>query len=159
MNTDSSAVFANIVKKVLEYFPKFSFQILEIGAVPLTGTSEPFHRLLDDFAGSRIHAFELDPGSCEALRHRARPGIEIHSVGIGRRSERRTLYLTKAAMCSSLYRPNDPLLSRFHNMDVASLRDTANVETVSIDDFTRDAGIPRIDFVKIDIQGAELDAF
>jgi hypothetical protein len=140
MNPDSTVVLANMVQRVRDHFPTLSFEILEIGAVPLAVNGEPFHRLLDDFAGSRIHAFELDPASCEALRQRARPGVEIHSVGIGRRSEKRTVYLTKAAMCSSLYRPNERLLDRFHRMDVASLRDTATVETISIDDFLAQAG-------------------
>lgn len=159
MKADAAAMFERMVQRVREQVSSLRFEILEIGAVPQGRKEEPFHRLLDDFPGSRIHAFEIDPASCEALRLRARPGMEIHEVGVGRRSERRTLHRTMAPTCTSLYRPNEPLNSRFHNLDVASLRDTAQIQTISIDDFTAMAGIERIDFVKIDIQGAELEAF
>jgi hypothetical protein len=57
------ASFARVVAGIREQVPGLSFEILEIGAVPLGGAPEPFHRLLDDFPGSRIHAFELDPES------------------------------------------------------------------------------------------------
>ena len=57
MNPDSTVVLANMVQRVRDHFPTLSFEILEIGAVPLAVNGEPFHRLLDDFAGSRIHAF------------------------------------------------------------------------------------------------------
>lgn len=159
MKADAAVMFERMVQRVRKQVPTLRFEILEIGAVPLGKNCEPFHRFLDDFPGSRIHAFEIDPANCEALRRRARPGMEIHEVAISRHSERRTLHLTKAPVCTSLYRPNEPLNNRFHNLDVASLRDTAEIQTVSIDDFTAQAGIERIDFVKIDIQGAELDAF
>lgn len=139
--------------------PELRFEMLEVGAVPLSGSPEPFHRLLYDFPGSRIHAFELDPGSCERLRNLAATGVEIHELAIGRRRERRVVHLTNHPMCTSLYRPNEPWLECFHNMEVSYLRETTEVQTVSLDDFASDSGIDRIDFVKIDIQGAELDAF
>ena len=159
MNPQLASVFDRLVAETRAVMPDLRFEILEIGAVPLEGDAEPFHRLLADFPGSRIHAFELDPKSCERLRALAMPGVEIHEVAIGRRRERRVVHLTNHPMCSSLYRPNQPWLECFHNLEVSYLRDTAEVSTVSIDDFTSQAGIDRIDFVKIDIQGAELDAF
>jgi len=159
VNTHLSSALGRLIEGARAVMPDLRFEMLEIGAVPLGGSPEPFHRLLYDFPGSRIHAFELDPSSCERLRRLALSGVEIHEVAIGRRRERRVVHLTNHPMCSSLYRPNDAWLECFHNLEVSYLRDTTEVETMSIDDFTTEAGIPRVDFVKIDIQGAELDAF
>ena len=74
------ASFARVVAGIRERIPGLSFEILEIGAVPLGGAPEPFHRLLDDFPGSRIHAFELDPESCAQLQASARRGVETAHV-------------------------------------------------------------------------------
>mgnify|MGYP006272030847 CR=1 FL=1 len=62
-------------------------------------------------------------------------------------------------MCTSLYRPDEELMRHFHNLQVAYLRDTAEIETVSLDELAAEGHFGAIDFVKIDIQGAELDAF
>jgi FkbM family methyltransferase len=153
------ASFARVVAGIREQVPGLSFEILEIGAVPLGGAPEPFHRLLDDFPGSRIHAFELDPESCAQLQASARRGVEIHRAAIGARRETRTVHLTNHSMCTSLYRPDEGLMRQFHGLEVAYLRDTAQVETVSIDELAAEGRFGAIDFVKIDIQGAELDAF
>jgi len=111
----------------------------------------PFHRLLDDFPGSRIHAFELDPESCAQLQASARRGVEIHRAAIGARRETRTVHLTNHSMCTSLYRPDEGLMRQFHGLEVAYLRDTAQVETVSIDELAAEGRFGAIDFVKIDI--------
>ena len=159
LNSQWNTVYERLVGAARSRFPQLRFEILEIGALPLGESPEPFHRLLDDFPGSRLHAFELDPQSCEELRRRARSGMQVHQLGIGRRRERRTVHLTRHSMCTSLYPPNQPLLECFHNMEFASLRDAVEIETTSIDEFATEIGLDRVDFVKIDIQGAELDAF
>jgi len=89
----------------------------------------------------------------------ARRGVEIHRAAIGARRETRTVHLTNHSMCTSLYRPDECLMRQFHGLEVAYLRDTAQVETVSIDELAAEGRFGAIDFVKIDIQGAELDAF
>ena len=44
-------------------------------------------------------------------------------------------------------------------MEVAMLKSVSSIETCSIDHFTQANDIESVDFIKIDIQGAELDAF
>ncbi|MEB3302471.1 MAG: FkbM family methyltransferase [Cyanobacteriota bacterium] len=148
-----------ILSEVREQLPDLTFEILEIGAVQLAPEPEPFYRLLDDFPGSRVHAFELDPASCEALSAQARPGLVIHPAAIGRCREQRTVHLTNNSMCTSLYRPNEGLLAEFNQLEVASLRSCSQVETRSLDELAEEGLFERVDFIKIDIQGAELDAF
>jgi len=136
-----------------------SFTILEIGAVPLEGAAEPFHQLLDIFPESQILAFELDETLCAELNQKSKPGITYYPVALGRTEERRTFYETNHPMCCSLYKPNEELISLYNNMEVAMLKSVSSIETCSIDYFTQENDIESVDFIKIDIQGAELDAF
>ena len=62
-------------------------------------------------------------------------------------------------MCCSLYKPNEKLLKQFNNMEMSMLKAVSAIKTVSLDYFTAKNNIGPIDFIKIDIQGAELDVF
>ena len=133
--------------------------IMEIGAAPLTGQKEPLHELLDAFPGSQIIAFELNQQMCAELNRKAPRGLRYFPTALGRTEETRPLYETVHPMCTSLYRPNERLLECYNNLEIASLKSIGSVETVSLDRFTADQQITDIDFIKIDIQGAELDVF
>src|SRR5262249_37535612 len=78
---------------------------------------------------------------------------------LGRTEETRPLYETMHPMCTSLYRPNEALLDCYNNLEVAKLKSIGSVDTVSLDRFTRDRDMASGDFIKIDIQGAELEVF
>jgi FkbM family methyltransferase len=135
--------------------------MLEVGAVPLTGdTVEPFHRLLEGFPGSRVIAFEVDEEVCQKLNQAAPAGIQFYAQALGRAEETRDFYVAAAPMCSSLYPPNQAYCDLFQNLGdlVRTIRKT-QVTTVSLDHFARSANVVGIDFVKIDVQGAELEIF
>jgi FkbM family methyltransferase len=151
---------AALCKEIRSVHPLLQFSILEIGAVPSTRkASEPFHRLLTEFPGTTVHAFEVDEETCSKLNAGAMPGMKFHAIAIGRKRESRPFYVTNHPMCSSLYPPNHELISQFNNMEASFLRETTVVDTIPIDEFVDAEGIPEVDFIKIDIQGAELDAF
>ena len=78
---------------------------------------------------------------------------------LARGEERRQFYETQHPMCSSLYQPNKALLDRYNNLEVVRTRRIGEVETVSLDHFVAREGIESVDFIKIDIQGAELEVF
>jgi len=147
---------ANLIRESL---PQLSFTILEIGALPLDEQEEPFHRLIDIFPGSRIIAFEVDPELCRDLNKKAPSGQEFYPVALGRTHETRPFFQTTHPMCSSLYRPNERLLDRYYNMESAHLENVVSIETESLDNFDSEHGIKDVDFIKIDIQGAELEVF
>lgn len=136
-----------------------TFNILEIGALPLAGELEPFHRLIQLFPGSRVNAFEVDPGLCKRLNSEAISGLVYHPVALGRREEERPFYMTNHPMCSSLYKTNEKLIERYNNMEVALVKNISTIKTVSLDYFITENNIGPVDFIKIDIQGAELDVF
>lgn len=136
-----------------------AFNILEIGAVPLNEDPEPFYSLIPSFPGSRINAFEVDPEVCKRLNDKGINGVVYHPVALGRTEEERPFYVTNHPMCASLYKPNEKLIERFHHMEVAMLKSVTTIKTVSLDYFARENNIGLVDFIKIDIQGAELDVF
>jgi FkbM family methyltransferase len=109
-----------------------------------------------------IYGFDADADACEEanadLTIRQVNWTEKHiplalgdSVGIS------TLYVTKHPMCSSLYAPNEPYLERFSGLpELVNLDFTVELETTTLDDFCQEEGIKTIDFLQIDVQGADL---
>jgi len=136
-----------------------SFTMLDVGARPLKGQFLSFYKLLEVFENSRIVAFEVDRKLCDELNGNGNPRVHYYPYALGRAEEVRCFYDTKHPMCSSLYRPNESLIGLYQNLEVAELRDTQLIETMSLDRFCRENQIGPVDFIKIDIQGAELDVF
>jgi FkbM family methyltransferase len=134
-----------------------AFNIVDLGAVPLEGMPEPFLALLNLFPRSRISAFELDPVLCEKLNGQARSGLRYYAYPIGRTEESRTLYETVSPVCASLYEPDERFADVYNDLDVMRLKSTTTVRTTSLDTFVRENGLGNIDFIKMDVQGAELD--
>ncbi len=147
-----------LIRIISETVKSLRFTILEIGALPL-GENEGFHFLLEAFPGSRIIAFEVDDGLCENLNKKAQAGLQYYPIALGRTEEKRHFYQTMHPMCSSLYMPNEKLLDRYNNLEVARLKSIDTMNTVSLDYFVSNHDIGSIDFIKIDIQGAELEVF
>jgi FkbM family methyltransferase len=148
---------AEIIK---EADPDLKLTILEIGAIPLEKGKESFHELLAAFPGSQIAACDLDKELCAVLNWSAPSGIRYYSVALGRREETRPLYETRHPMCTSLYAPNEALLVLYNNLvEFTALKSTSSVDTVSLDRFATDHAVVDVDFIKIDVQGAELDVF
>lgn len=156
MNINIKEILTHIVRRADK---SLAFNILEIGAAPIEGNAEPFYELIHLFPGSRINAFEVDPEQCKRLNEKAINGLIYHPFALGRREEESPFYMTNHPMCASLYKPNDRLTERYNNMEVAKLKSVSTFRTVSLDYFVTKNNIGPVDFVKIDIQGAELDVF
>ena len=60
-------------------------------------------------------------------------------------------------MCTSLYKPNEKLLNLYHELQYMNLKKESEIETITLDFFVDKYSIDTIDFIKIDVQGAELD--
>lgn len=147
---------ADMVKTVL---PDLVFNMVEIGALPLGNRAERFHSLLTLFPGSKVSAFELDELQCDQWNQCAPEGLRYYATALGSKNEVRPIYETQSSMCTSLYRPNAPLLAAFNRLDVVALKHETQVKTISLDQFIDDNNIGSIDFIKIDVQGAEYDIF
>lgn len=118
----------------------FGFYSFFVG--PLCGTS------------GAVHSFEANPLLIQHLLRSAelnkpRANIVVNAVAIGSESNKTLrLYDPERIGCSSLY----PL----EWLDAGS---SVSVPLTTIDDYRRANNINRVDVVKIDIEGAELEAF
>ena len=153
---DAISLFSQILRDANR---PLTFNIFEIGARAIHADEEPFYRLLSLFPGSTIAAFEPDEELCARKNAGPRDSVVYFPVALGRTEETRDFYNTENAMCSSLYEPNQEMISRYNNMDVARLKSISRIDTVSLDHFVSNHDLDPVDFIKIDIQGAELDVF
>ena len=110
-----------------------------------------------------IYGFEADPVACEQANqsNRSRIWQEQHfPLALGGVVGQQSLYVTKHPMCSSLYPPNEAYLARFAGLPpLVNLDRILEVQTTTLDRFCQDYQVNQIDFLQIDIQGAELDVF
>jgi len=133
------ALEAEILQTLIELEPDalrpLSFTMLEIGAAPIEGMVEPFYQLTDLFPESRVIGFELDESLCEELNSNAKAGHRFYPAALGRTEETRPLFRTVDPICCSLYRPNEELIARYYNMEIAMLEGIDSIDTVSLDHF------------------------
>lgn len=97
-----------------------------------------------------IHAFEPSGVTFETLKSNlAKPNIFAHNVGLGSKNETIKLYKQAA---------NSPLASAFqreYNGEVFQDFDLVSIKT--LDDFCTENKISHIDFLKIDVEGFEME--
>ena len=119
---------------------------------------ETSHPLLRALPQLKFIGFEPAPEEYNRLISQAKPGFTYFNAAVGRRDERRVLYMTRNAGCSSLLPPNQTLYGQFKNcsadLEVIAKRD---LDTVSVDAFLPKSGIGTIDFLHLDTQGTELE--
>jgi FkbM family methyltransferase len=128
--------------------------IVDVGAMSLGPGSEPYAPLVDANR-ARVVGFEPNPEECEKLRgiFGERHAFHPHFIGDGGEA---TFYETNLPTTGSLYRPNRHLIEKFQNLyELMTVKETHKVQTHRLDDV---AGLEDTDFLKIDIQGAELAA-
>lgn len=154
MNDASKKLFNIIHKNKIEC----KFTIIEIGALQLS-EKEPFYELLEHFPNSKIIGFEIEEKVCDEMNLKAPKGVKYYPHALGEKNEKKKLYNTEHPMCTSLYRPNEKLLRLYNNLQVAYLKDETEIDTITLDTFVDKYNIVDIDFIKIDVQGAELDIF
>lgn len=132
-----------------------TIQIVDVGAMWL-GQDHVAYRALLRPGVSRVIGFEPVPAECERLNSMKLPGHLYlpHFVGDG---SERTFVLTNQSMTSSLYEPDLRLCSRFNHLaEVMQPVERSLVKTTRLDDITE---VGKVDFLKVDVQGAEVDVF
>jgi FkbM family methyltransferase len=117
---------------------------------------KPIYQPLVDSGAARISGFEPTPAECEKLNakykapHRFFPSF----VGDGKPQ---TFHETRWSLTGSLLEPNQPLNEKFQALpELTELVQKHSIETTRLDDVT---GLTDVDFLKIDVQGAELMVF
>ena len=148
-----------LVELVKQSNISLTFKIIEVGALKIQDQDEPFYELLDYFPSTKIIGFEIEKEICEKMNSQAKEGVKYYSHALGKDNEQRKFYITQNPMCSSLYKPNEELIKLYNNFEVAYLKKETEIETISLDYFVEKHEVGDIDFIKIDVQGAELDVF
>jgi FkbM family methyltransferase len=101
-----------------------------------------------------VIACDADPAACEVLTEQLGPLHRVLPVAVADGMDH-TLHVCKMASRSSLFPPNLALCSRYQAFAEGSeVVESHTVSTVKLDDL----GLDSVDFVKMDIQGAELMA-
>jgi FkbM family methyltransferase len=110
-----------------------------------------------------IYGFDADADACaEANAELQARGInwrEFHvSIALSDSIGEKELYVTKTPMCSSLYPPDENFLAHFLGIpELMNLDFSIGMETTTLDVFCQEENIEEIDFLQIDVQGADLD--
>lgn len=109
------------------------------------------------FPTARIHSFEPFPDSFERLRETAvaRPPAMAYQMALGEEAGEADFHVNQAyhTRNSLLVRPKS---GRRYYRDGSELPDTVRVNVVTLDEFCARAAIERINLLKLDVQGAEL---
>ena len=135
------------------------FTLVDIGALPIGNSKPRFHKILEYFPSSEIIGFEIEKEACDQMNSKAAKGIKYFPFALGENNEKRKLYVTQDPMCTSLYKPNEEFLKLYHELQYMYLKEETEIETITLDTFVDKYSINEIDFIKIDVQGAELDIF
>jgi len=107
---------------------------------------------------ARVAGFEPDEVECDRLNARAAEGERFYPVALGRTPGRADLYVTAEPGCSSLYPPSKAVTDRYpHTRQRLLLQKVSSVEVSTLDEWVSKTSTERIDFMKIDTQGSELD--
>ncbi len=117
-----------------------------------------------------IHGFDPDQKECERLNADARSkGLEhqYYPYLIAGDSENRNFYLTNRSDSSSLFEPDNHLISRYKqkvgdyswisSIETVGLKKTIKDSTTSLINWANKYSVSNIDFIKLDVQGAELE--
>jgi FkbM family methyltransferase len=134
--------------------PMPTVAVVDIGANPIDGIA-PYKVLLD--AGlARVIGFDLNEDALARLNSEKRSNEKYLPVAVFDGSER-VLNICRAEGMTSLLEPNAELLRYFHGFPQwGAVQRRVPMPTVRLDEIKE---IKRIDYLKIDIQGAELEVF
>jgi FkbM family methyltransferase len=126
--------------------------IVDVGAA-VDGQPERYAGLLEHDR-AHVYACEPDEAARNTLPTHYRKNLTVipDFLGDGRES---TFYQTNRSPTSSLFRPNPAVLDLFPSIgDVTRVEAVRRVATKKLDDVD---GIEDCDFIKIDVQGAEIE--
>ena len=107
-----------------------------------------------------VYGFEPEPAEAAHLQEVAdqrRKSVKVLPYAVGGYSGRSTLYLPESEQGASLLRHNPDMVERFGYENLHIVRKEISVETVTLDSLRESGSLPSVDYLKIDIEGAELD--
>ena len=130
--------------------------VVDVGASSITGDGDPPYKPLLDSGIAEVIGFDLNLDAISELNLRKGKNENYlpYAVYDGKEQE---LKICRSAGMTSFLEPNVELLNYFHGFpEWGKVQERLPIQTVRLDDITE---IKEIDYLKIDIQGGELEVF
>lgn len=105
----------------------------------------------------RVYAFEPDAEECQRLAASAPAHLTYVPRAIGRARGKQPLYRTVHPASTGLYQTRMEYFGRLLNRDNGVTVGESTVDLISLDDFAAENDVPSVDFIKLDVEGAELE--
>jgi len=143
------------IAEILEDGLPARIDILDVGAY---AEGVPRFEPLTRIGIGRVVGFDANPEAAAEAEAALPPGSRVLPYALGDGSTK-TLHLTYYRGCSSLFEPNAEVIDMFESMSAVNedgnfrIVDRLPVSTYRLDDIEE---CPKPDFVKLDVQGAEL---
>ena len=104
-----------------------------------------------------IYCFEPDEEECHRLNASAATNVKYVPCALGRTEGEATLYETKLSASSGLYKTNMSYFARLLNRDNGITVGERTIKLQTLVGALQQFGVRNIDFIKLDVEGAELD--
>ena len=105
----------------------------------------------------KAYCFEPDAVECERLNAACDSRVTYIPAALSSRTGRATLYKARYPESTGLYRTNMAFFGRLLNAANGELVSTEEIDVLSMEDAKAKYAIHNHDFVKLDVEGAELD--
>lgn len=129
--------------------------ILDIGANPLDGGEPPYKAMLESKT-CKLIGFEPQKEALQVLLKRKSDVESYYPYAIGDGSAK-SLYICEASGMTSTLKPDEDNLNLFNEFPyLGTVNDVIKIDTIRLDDIKE---VDKVDFLKIDVQGGELDIF
>lgn len=102
-------------------------------------------------------SFEPDPEEYRRLSQANTPNVTLIPVALSKSQGTATLHVAQEPGRSSLYQPNTSFLSRYPDCEGFEVDYKVEVQTDTLDHCLTARGISVLDFIKLDVQGSELN--
>ena len=126
--------------------------IFDVGA----NSGQSIKRFLTIFPKARIDSFEPIKSYCDIIQKKyINKNIFINNLGLGQKNSKKKFYISNYDPCSSFLKNNLHKLDK--NFKYFKTKEIININLTTIDNYLRSNNINRIDILKIDTQGTELE--
>jgi len=105
----------------------------------------------------RVYCFEPDEDECRRLNAAAGKNVRYIPCALGREKSKATLYEAKLNASSGLYKTDMSYFSRLLNRDNGVTVNETTIELQTLAGALDQFGVHAVDFIKLDVEGAELD--
>lgn len=138
----------------LPAYPELGRKLIYCDIGARWGLGHPWSALRESL---KCVSFEPDTVEHALLLTTLAPGDACHPLALYSRAAELDLHLTRSRGCTSIYAPNMEFLKNFPDSARFEVEKTVRIHAVTLDDLYSAGTVPDLDFIKVDVQGAELD--